>query len=130
VIDGPPTEALRLQSADVLRDGLLGLLVSGEEQWLKDWRDLLVALAPYHDCATRIGLDPVRLFDEVSREAPPPLAGTVRTFGERTDITPQAFGFTVSASREGPAYEWPDIDYDEIKELEAWLGEEHKDERA
>jgi hypothetical protein len=36
----------------------------------------------------------------------------------------------VSASREGPAYEWPDIDYDEIKELEAWLGEEHKDERA
>jgi hypothetical protein len=93
VIDGPPTEALRLQSADLLRDGLLRLLVNGEEQWLKDRRDLLVAMAPYHDCATRLGLDPARFFDEVSRESPHTLAGTVRTFGQRTDITPSAFGF-------------------------------------
>jgi hypothetical protein len=123
VIDGPPTEALRLQSADVLRDGLLRLLVTGEEQWLKDSRDLLMAMAPYHDCASRIGLDPGRFFAEVSREAPPTLAGTVLTFGHRTDITPSAFGFTVTTSREGPAYEWPDFDYEEIKELEAWLEE-------
>jgi hypothetical protein len=128
VIDGPPTEALRLQSADLLRDGLLRLLVTGEEQWLKDWRDLLVAMAPYHDCAARIGLDPVRFFDEVSREAPPTLARTVRTFGERTDITPSAFGFTLTTSREGLAYEWPDVDYDAIKKLEAWLEEENDDE--
>jgi hypothetical protein len=127
VIDGPPTEALRLRSADVLRDGLLRLLVTGEEQWLKDWRDLLVAMAPYHDCAMRIGVDPGRFFDEVSREGPPTLAETVRTFGQRTDITPSAFGFTVTTLQEGPAYEWPDFDYEEVKELEAWLEEEDDD---
>jgi hypothetical protein len=129
VIDGPPTEALRLRSADVLRDGLLRLLVTGEQEWLKDWRDLLVAMAPYHDCATRIGLDPARLFHEVAREAPPTLAGTVRTFGQRTDITPTAFGFAVTSLREGLAYEWRDFDYNEIKELEAWLDEASDDER-
>jgi hypothetical protein len=123
VIDGPPTEALRLQSADLLRDGLLRLLVNGEEQWLKDRRDLLVAMAPYHDCATRLGLDPARFFDEVSRESPHTLAGTVRTFGQRTDITPSAFGFTVTTSQEGLAYTWPDVDYNDIKDLEAWLDE-------
>jgi hypothetical protein len=129
VIDGPPTEALRLQSADVLRDGLLRLLVTGEEHWLKDWRDLLLAMAPYHDCATRIGLDPARFFDELSREAPPTLAGTVRTFGQRRDITPSAFGFTVTTLREGLTYEWPDVDDNEIKDLEAWLDEANEDER-
>ena len=128
MIDGPPTEALRLRSAGVLRDGLLRLLVTGEEEWLKDWRDLLVAMAPYHDCATRIGLDPGPLFDEVSREGPPTLAETVRTFGNRTDITPSAFGFTVASLREGLAYEWPDVDPNEIKDLEAWLAADEADE--
>ena len=127
MIDGPPTEALRLRSADVLRHGLLRLLVTGEEEWLRDWRDLLVAIAPYHDCATRIGLDPGRFFAEVSREAPPTLAETVRTFGQRTDITPTAFGYTLTTLPEGPAYEWPDFDYEEIKELEASLDEEDDD---
>lgn len=129
MIDGPPTEALRLQSADVLRDGLHCLLVTGEEQWLKDWRDLLVAMAPYHDCATRIGLDPARFFDEVSREAPQTLASTVRTFGQRRDITPSAFGFTVTTLGKGQAYEWPDVNYNESNDLEAWLDEANEDER-
>ena len=130
MIDGPPTEALRLRSADVLRDRLLRLLVTGEEAWLEDWRDLLVAMAPYHDCATRIGLAPGRLFDEVAREGPPALAETVRSFGRRTDITPSAFGFTVASLREGPAYEWPDVDPQRIKGLETWLAAEaREDER-
>jgi hypothetical protein len=124
VIDHPPTEALRLGSADVLRDRLVRMLVEGEEEWLKDWRDLLVAMAPYHDCATRLRLDPARLFDDVSSDAPPALADVVRSFGRRTDVTPSAFGFELTELPEGPAYEWPDVDYDEIRELEAWLSDE------
>jgi hypothetical protein len=121
MIDGPVTEALRLQSPDALRAGLLRLLIDGEHDWLKDWRDLMVAMAPYHDCATRLGLDPAAFFDDVAREAPQALADTVRTFGQRTDITPSAFGFTLTTSQDGMAYEWPDVDYDEIRELEEWL---------
>ena len=121
MIDGPPTEALRLRSPDALRDGLRRLLVDGEQQWLPDSRDLMVAMAPYHDCATRLGLDRVQVFDDAAREAAQGVAETVRSFGRRTDITPSAFGFTLTTTQAGPAYEWPDFDHNEIRELESWL---------
>jgi hypothetical protein len=118
MIDGPVTEALRLRSPDALRAALLRLLVEGEHEWVKDWRDLMVAMAPYHDCATRLGLDPAVLFDDVAREAPQALADSVRTFGRRTDITASAFGYTLTTSPAGMAYEWPDFDREGFRELE------------
>jgi hypothetical protein len=124
MIDEPPTEALRLRSPDALRGALLSLLREGEQDWLKDDRDLMVAMAPYHDCAVRLGLDPGGLFDDVAREAPQALANTVRAFGQRTDITQSAFGFTLTTSQGGIAYEWPTIDHDEIRELEEWFADE------
>jgi hypothetical protein len=63
-----PTQALRERAPELLRSGLREVLVDGEEEWLKDWRDLLVALAPHHDCALRLGLDPTVLFDETGQE--------------------------------------------------------------
>lgn len=117
MIDAPVTEALKLQSPDALRAALLRLLTDGESDWLKDWRDLMVAMAPYHDCATRLGLDPAALFDDVARQGPQALAGIVRTFGQRTDITPSAFGFTLTTSQDGIAYEWPEVDHDGAREL-------------
>jgi hypothetical protein len=62
-----PTRALRARAPEVLRAGLLRVLVEGEDEWVKDWRDLLIGLAPYHDCARRLGLDPVVLFDAMGR---------------------------------------------------------------
>jgi hypothetical protein len=35
------------------------VLIAGEDEWEKDWRDLLVGLAPYHDCARRLGFPDV-----------------------------------------------------------------------
>lgn len=101
-----PTRALRARDPQELHTGLLHILIEGEEEWLKDWRDLLVGLAPYHDCARRLGLDPVAVFDAVAQDAPSKLQGIVRDFGRRTDVTPEAFGYVVTETTDGPRYDW------------------------
>lgn len=101
-----PTRALRTRAADVLRAGLLRALIEGEDEWVKDWRDLLVGLAPYHDCARRLGLDPVVFFAAVAEEGPPSLREIVRDFGRRLDVTPEAFGYVVTETGDGPRYDW------------------------
>jgi hypothetical protein len=107
VIDGA-TDALRRGSPDTLKARLLRLLDDGELQWLQDRRDLLVAMAPYYDCARRLQLDPAAFFATVAAEGPLPLADIVRNFGERLDVTPRAFGFRLVMSPEGATYEWTD----------------------
>jgi hypothetical protein len=105
VIDGV-TDALRRGSREALKSSLLRLLQDGELEWLQDRRDLFVAMAPYYDCARRLELDPTAFFAAVADEAPTPLADIVRSFGERLDITPAAFGFRLVMSPEGATYEW------------------------
>jgi hypothetical protein len=105
VIDAA-TDALRRGSPGALKTGLLRLLHDGELQWLQDRRDLLVAMAPYYDCARRLELDPAAFFGAVADEGPLALADIVRSFGERGDVTPAAFGFRLVMSPEGAAYEW------------------------
>ncbi len=102
------TDALRRNSPDLLRAGLLRLLEEGQLEWLKDRRDLLVAMAPFHDCARRLDLDPAAFFAAVAEEGPLALADMVRSFGERADVTPAAFGFRLVMSPEGATYEWVD----------------------
>jgi hypothetical protein len=45
----------------VLSTALHRPLVDGESAWVRDWRDLLLAPAPLHDCAQRLGLGKRRL---------------------------------------------------------------------
>jgi hypothetical protein len=99
------TRALREQSPEVLRVGLVRLLIEGEDEWIKDWRDLMVAMAPSHDCARRLGLDPVVLFDAAAEEGPRSLRGVVRDFGRRNDVTPEAFAYVVTDTNDGPRYD-------------------------
>jgi hypothetical protein len=96
------TRALREQKPELLSLGLERLLAEGEKDWIEDSRDLLVALAPYHDCARRLGLDRTGLFDQAAEKGPATLRETVREFGRRRDVTPEAFGFAVVAS-------WPSL---------------------
>jgi hypothetical protein len=105
VIDAA-TDALRRNSPAVLRAGLLRLLDEGELQWLQDRRDLLVAMAPYYDCARRLELDPAAFFAAVAENGPIALADIVRSFGEHADVTPAAFGFRLVMSPDGATYEW------------------------
>ena len=97
-------QALRTRSGDLLLDDLVDMLTDGESEWVKDDRDLIVALAPFHDCAQRIGLDPAAVFAEAAARGPTTIANVVRTFGARTDITPKAWLFTVRETPDGPEY--------------------------
>jgi hypothetical protein len=53
----PASEALRTGSPELLHAALTSDLRDSERDWRKDERDLMVAIAPYHDCAPRLGLD-------------------------------------------------------------------------
>ena len=100
------TDALRRGSPGELKAGLLRLLNEGELQWLQDRRDLLVAMAPYYDCARRLELEPATFFTAVADEGPLALADIVRSFGERSDVTPSAFGYRLVMTPAGATYEW------------------------
>lgn len=78
-----------------------GLLVDGESSWVLDWRDLMIALAPLHDCAHRLGLDRAAVFAEAAAHRPPTLASVVKLFGARTDITLAAFGLRLDEDAPG-----------------------------
>jgi hypothetical protein len=105
-VDDGATSALRARSPDLLRSALVALLRRGEKGWLMDGRDLLVALAPYYDCACRLDLDPISLFDEAAAAGPRRLRETVSSFGRRDDITLEAFGFALLDEADGPRYDW------------------------
>ena len=81
------------------------MLAAGRSGWSTDPRELQLALAPYHDCARRLGLDPVAVFDQVAEAGPPELRDAVREFGRRDDVTLAAFGSAVVETADGPRYE-------------------------
>jgi hypothetical protein len=84
------------------------MLGAERARWSADNRDLLVALAPYYDCAGRLGLDPATMFDQVAEAGPPELTAAVRDFGRRDDVTLAAFGWTVVETPDGPRYDAAD----------------------
>ncbi len=98
------TQLLRKGDPSLVEADLVHLLVSGEQEWLKDDRDLMMALAPHHDCARRLGADVPALFSRAADAGPASVRELVEEFGRRTDVTPQAFGFCVEETPEGPRY--------------------------
>jgi hypothetical protein len=105
VLDRVATDALRSGSPEKLEASIRDLL-SGPEyvQLREDSRDLMVALAPLHDCARRLGLDPAAVFDAAAVGASPETAQLAREFGRRTDISGDSFAFMVEDTDEGPEY--------------------------
>ena len=58
----PASDGLRARSPDLLCEVLSWDLRGGEADWLKGSREVMVALAPYQDCARRLGLDAAAIF--------------------------------------------------------------------
>jgi hypothetical protein len=71
----------------------------------EDWRDVLIDLAPFFDCAERIEVDPVGLFDEASVDLPDDVRAIAERFARRTDVTLDAFGWTLAMTKDGPCYQ-------------------------
>jgi hypothetical protein len=97
-------------------------LVDGADEWLRDSRDLMVALAPFHDCARVLGLEVAATFREAAAQGPESLRAVVTAFGERNDVTLAAFGWVVVESPEGPSYRLAATDFD-VQGLEDWLSQ-------
>ena len=98
------TRAARARSPELLRAAVVKLVVEGADEWRKDTRDFMVALAPLRHCADVIGVDAAALFDDAAREAPHELRETIQSMGQRGDVTPAAFGFIFDQTAEGPRY--------------------------
>jgi hypothetical protein len=98
------TQLLRTGDPSLVEADLVDLLVTGEEESLKDDRDLMMALAPHHDCARRLGADVPALFQRAAVAGPASLREHVEEFGRRTDVSPHAFGFWLEETPEGLRY--------------------------
>jgi hypothetical protein len=122
------TQLLRTGDLRLVEADLVDLLVTGEEEWLKDERDLMMALAPHHDCARRLGADVAALFQRAAAAGPASVRETVEEFGRRTDVSPQAFGFWLEETPEGLRYRREGPSGEEIEEelrRAGFLDEDH-----
>jgi hypothetical protein len=99
-----PTRVVRSGNPGALIAELIDVLVEHQDVWLKDVRDLMAVLAPYHDVARRLGHEPGEIFETAAAGGPLRLADMVRAFGHRDDIRPDNFGFAVVNTPDGPEY--------------------------
>lgn len=99
-----PTTALRERSPGRLREDLERLMAAYERDIERDPRDVLVGLAAYVDCARRLGIDPVELFDTTSARRSPRMRELSTTFVRRDDVTLEAFGWRLEDRPDGPCY--------------------------
>jgi hypothetical protein len=91
------TRVAREQSAEDLRCRM--------PDWAgRDYRDMLMLLAPVHHLATRLAMDVPALFDEAADVAGPAAEDRVRHFGRHDHGSPGVFGFAFEESPEGPRY--------------------------
>jgi hypothetical protein len=111
-----------------------------------DWRDDLVAFAPYVHVARALGVDVPTLFDDAAAHAVPDLADVMQTFGRRTDVTLGAFGWRQVETPDGPTFEmmtlggsptgavigersWNEVNEKLARELLDWVNEQRRRER-
>jgi hypothetical protein len=99
------TLPLRRGSVELLQSELSRYLAIAGPEIEIDVRDVLVGLAPYHDCAVRLGADPVAVFDAASSGLPDAIRELAMEFARRNDITLDAFGWTLRELPDGPCYE-------------------------
>ena len=103
-----PTEALRRRSLAILRGGLIDYLRrnAGFHEH-GDYRDVLIGLAPFHDCARRLGADPARVFAEAAADVAEDVGSLAIGFGQRTDVTLSSFGWElVEDLEQGSTYRY------------------------
>src|SRR5262245_55908058 len=99
-----PTEALRTRDGQRLAAELGRIIAAVDRPGDIDDREVMMGLAPYYDCAERLGIDPIALFDAASHSASAEMRGIITNFARRPDITLKAFGWRLLDQPEGPCY--------------------------
>ncbi len=105
------------ESTAALREGTLarlqtgfGLLVQAESN-ARGWddRDTMISLAPFIDCARRLGHDPLLALSPIAGTGPEWFREVFEAFVRRADVTLAAFGWSIIETPDGPAYQfvWP-----------------------
>lgn len=79
-------------------------MASDEREVQIDIRDVMVGWAVFVDCARRLGIDPVALFDTASTGRSQTLRSAAAAFAGRSDVTLEAFGWQLDDRPEGPCY--------------------------
>jgi hypothetical protein len=103
LIQRETTAALRERSLERLQEGFRRYLdaVSGTSL---DWRDDMINMTPFVDCARRLGHDPAAVLGAVSTAWPPDLRETFDALVRRSDVSIADFGWSVVDTPQGPAY--------------------------
>jgi hypothetical protein len=99
------TQALREASLDRVTQGLLAHLIEGERD---DWRENVIALTLLFDAATKLGAEPLRIFDSAALLAEGEPAGeTLAGFRKRKPevLTIESMGYKTAMSGQGIRYE-------------------------
>jgi hypothetical protein len=99
--------ALHNRSTETLTSGLTAYMRACEP--VRDSRDVLAGFAPFHDCACRLGLDPVVVFATAADAVGGETGELARAFGRRSDVTPLAFGYLAEEGPDGPCYRWATV---------------------
>lgn len=109
VVQRESTAALRDRTLDRLQRGF-GLYVQAEVS-ARGWdpRDAMINMTPFIDCARRLGFDPITVLGPIATTGPAWFRETFDRFVRRSDVTLEAFGWTLVETPRGPAYRfaWP-----------------------
>jgi hypothetical protein len=95
--EDPASRSLRSGSGDDLLRDFVAELVDGERPWSDDPRDVMVILAPFHDCARRLGLDvaATELTDRRTASGSARMHGSWLSEGKLTFVHPQLDWFAL-----------------------------------
>jgi hypothetical protein len=97
------TRLARERSPDLLRAAIVRRVVEGADEWRKDERDVMVALAPLRHCADVIGADAAALFADAAREVPPDLRDTIEAMAGASTSHRRRSGLCSTRPRRGRA---------------------------
>lgn len=101
--------ALRQRSLERLQLGFERYVAA--ERAARGWdpRDAMIDMTPFIDCARQLGYDPMAVLGPGAAAGPAWFSETFDAFVRRTDVTLEAFGWSIVETPKGPAYQfaWP-----------------------
>ena len=94
------------RSVELLQEGFARYVGMASDDAAWDDRDEMVNMTPFIDCARRLGVDPVALLGPIASSGADQVRDLFDEFVARTDVTLEAFGWSIQETPLGPAYRW------------------------